>query len=177
MLPSRHSCRAPYQIHKMQIHGVNPNCLVFSKVSTNFSYFWHTKECPIFDVKKRNTFDVSENPWQPLCGKLFPQIKVINLWLASFFEAELDSKSHPKVLNRKTCSYWCTPRPSSAARWQLRWSWSLQPPSRNQRIGSWLLSSTGLLLQEHALFVQLPSISPSYWRTLQDSTQRWKTLY
>ena len=162
MLPSRHSCRAPYQIQKMQIHGVNPNRLVFSKVSTNFSYFWHTKECPILDVKN---------------GTLFPQIKVINLWLASFFEAELDSKSHPKVLNRKTCSYWCTPRPSSAARWQLRWSWSLQPPSRNQRIGSWLLSSTGLLLQEHALFVQLPSISPSYWRTLQDSTQRWKTLY
>ena len=128
---------------------------------------------PNFGCKKRNTFDASENPWQPLCGKLFPQIKVINLWLASFFEAELDSKSHPKVLNRKTCSYWCTPRPSSAARWQLRWSWSLQPPSRNQRIGSWLLSSTGLLLQEHALFVQLHSISPSYWRTLQDSTQRW----
>ena len=151
-----------------------------SKPPGNFWRFYKFlahQRVPNFGCKERNTFDASENPWQPLCGKLFPQIKVINLWLASFFEAELDSKSHPKVLNRKTCSYWCTPRPSSAARWQLRWSWSLQPPSRNQRIGSWLLSSTGLLLQEHALFVQLPSISPSYWRTLQDSTQRWKTLY
>ena len=79
MLPSRHSCRAPYQIHKMQIHGVNPNRLVFSDVSTNFSYFWNTKECPILDVKNGTLLMPAKILDNFYVANFSPQIKVINL--------------------------------------------------------------------------------------------------
>ena len=49
-----------------------------------FLVFLAHQRVPNFGCKERNTFDASENPWQLLCGKLSPQIKVINLWLVGF---------------------------------------------------------------------------------------------